>query len=440
MKLMFPRQRPFVLTLWLAVVLAVSPVFAVETDCLVRDPSTMIKAKDGTYWIYGTGTGTQQFSSKDRLHWTNRGQALPNPPDWLEKTVPGNKNVVWAPDIHLYHGKYYLYSAYSVWGTNNSGIGLATSTTLDPKSWVEQGLVVHSVQGGDVNDIDPCVFEDAAGALWLSYGSFVSGVKLIQLDPTTGLASTTNPTTYNISSNGEASYITFHNGYYYLWVNWDSCCQGSQSRYNIRMGRSQSVTGPYLDKAGKDMMQGGGTLFLGSVTDNNTGRPPDDEVGPGHVGLLHDTDGDWLTTHYEWARDKAGATTVNFQKFAWDLDGWPRAVLDPGPYKVTSFLATHEVLTSVKAPASLQMWPDNNTDSQAWTLTDQGDGYYSLLQNGSPSQALTAGDDPAKPGSKLALAPFAKRDTQALVFAAERRRHLHHSCQKRRQNRGSGHR
>ena len=139
------------LPLWLAADLAAlliaGPARAVETDCLVRDPSTMIKAKDGTYWVYGTGPGTQQFSSKDRLHWTNRGQALPNPPDWLAKTVPGNKNVVWAPDIHLYHGKYYLYSAYSVWGTNNSGIGLATSTTLDPNSWVEQGLVVHSVQG-----------------------------------------------------------------------------------------------------------------------------------------------------------------------------------------------------------------------------------------------------------------------------------------------------
>ena len=390
--------------------LALSPARAAETDCLVRDPSTIVKRGD-TYWIYGTGKGTAQFSSKDRLHWTYRGQALPTPPDWLAKTVPANKNDVWAPDIHLYHGKYYLYSAYSTWGSTVSGIGLATSTTLEPNSWVEQGLVVHSGPGDKFNDIDPCVFEDAAGALWLSYGSFWSGIKLVKLDPDTGMAAADSPT-YSISGNGEASYVAFHDGYYYLFVNWDSCCAGSRSKYNIRMGRSQSVTGPYLDKSGKDMMAGGGTVFLTSIYDDGTGRPPDDEVGPGHVGILHDTDGDWLSTHYEWARDRNGATTVNFQKLAWDSDGWPRAVLDPGPYALVSFLSTHEALTHVKGTPPLQTWPDRNEDSQSWTLTDRGDGYYGILLGGSAARALTVGADPAKPGSPVSVAPFAGRDTQ----------------------------
>lgn len=404
-------RRPLRLLAALALLMALAPAYAAETDCLVRDPSTIVKRGD-TYWIYGTGFGTQQFSSKDRLHWTNRGPALPNAPDWLAKTVPANRNDVWAPDIHLYHGTYYLYSAYSQWGTNNSGIGVATSKTLEPNSWVEQGLVVHSANGdGDnMNDIDPCVFEDASGALWLSYGSFNSGIKLIKLDPKTGLKDGDDPAAYAISSNGEASYITFRDGWYYLWVNWDSCCAGSQSRYNIRMGRSRAVTGPYLDKSGKDMMQGGGTLFLGSVTDNGTGRPPDDEVGPGHVGILHDPDGDWLSTHYEWARDKNGATTVNFQKLAWDSDGWPRAVLDPGPYKIVSFLATHNVLTTAKGKAPLQLWPDTHRKEQRWTVQFQGDGYYSLL-NGD-GKALSVAGDSAKPGAQVEFAPFTQRDSQ----------------------------
>jgi len=410
MMLSITRLHPFTFPLRLIAVLvfllAVCPARAVETDCLVRDPSTMIKRGD-TYWIYGTGHGTQQFSSKDKLHWINRGPALPTAPDWLAKTVPANKNEVWAPDVHLYHGKYYLYSAYSQWGTNNSGIGLATSTTLEPNSWAEQGLVVHSANGGDVNDIDPCVFEDAAGALWLSYGSFVSGIKLIKLDPNTGMADAGRPTVYSISSNGEASYVYFRDGFYYLFVNWDSCCAGSKSKYNIRMGRSRTVTGPYLDKSGKDMVQGGGTLFLGSVTDNGSGRPPDDEVGPGHVGILHEGGDYWLTTHYEWARDKKGATTVNLNKLAWDSDGWPRAVLDPGPFKMVSFLATHEVLSVVGA--SLQMEPDKNAAAQNWTLGFQGDGYYSLLSGG---KALTVAGDSKEAGAKLTLTPFAKRDSQ----------------------------
>ncbi|MDQ2799591.1 MAG: family 43 glycosylhydrolase, partial [Armatimonadota bacterium] len=395
----------------LALLAALMAARAAETDCLVRDPSTIVKRGD-TYWIYGTGPGTQQFSSKDRIHWTNRGPALPNAPDWLAKTVPANRNDVWAPDIHFYHGTYYLYSAYSHWGTNNSGIGVATSKTLEPNSWVEQGLVVHSANGDgtNMNDIDPCVFEDAARALWLSYGSFNSGIKLVKLDPGTGKQSSDDPTAYAISSNGEASYVTFRDGYYYLFVNWGSCCAGSHSTYNIRMGRSRVVTGPYLDKSGKDMMQGGGTLFLGAVTDNGSGRPPDDEDGPGHVGILHDTDGDWLSTHYEWARDKKGATTVNVQRLAWDSDGWPRAVLDPGPFKIVSFLATHNVLTTAKGASPLLMEPDTHGKNQSWMLHFQGDGYYSIWDG--DGKALSVAGDSTKPGAKVEFAPFRQRASQ----------------------------
>lgn len=277
-----------------------------------------------------------------------------------------------------------------------------------------QGLVVASHDGGDVNAIDPCIFEDADGKPWLSYGSYVSGIKLIQIDPDTGLQAAGNKTIYRLATRPgvagnaiEASYIYYHDGYYYLFVNWDACCAGSHSSYNIRMGRSSTVTGPYLDKSGKDMAQGGGTLFLGAVFDNGSGRPPDDEAGPGHVGILHETGGDWLSTHYEWARDKKGATTVNVQRLAWDSDGWPRAVLAPGPYKMVSFLPTHNVFTVVGA--SFQMWPDKSVAHQAWTLGYQGDGYYSVLSGG---KALSVAGDSTEPGAKVTLAPFAGRDAQ----------------------------
>jgi len=408
-----PFTCPLRLLAALALLLSLAPARALETDCLVRDPSTIVKRGD-TYWVYGTGRGTQQFFSKDKIHWTDRGPALPTPPDWLTKTSPSSKNEVWAPDIHFFRGKYWLYSAYSHWGTNNSGIGLATSATLAPDSWTEQGLVVASHDGGDVNAIDPCIFEDAAGNPWLSYGSYVSGIKLIPLDPNTGLASPANKTIYSIAARQagagtavEASYIYYHDGYYYLFVNWDGCCAGSHSSYNIRMGRSRTVMGPYLDKSGKDMEQGGGTLFLGAVFDNGSGRPPDDEAGPGHVGILHESGGDWLSTHYEWARDKKGATTVNVQRLAWDGDGWPRAVLDPGPYKMVSFLATHGLLSVVGA--ALQTAPDENGVNQQWTLGYQGDGNYSLRNGG---KALTVADNTTQPGAKVTPTPFAGRDAQ----------------------------
>ena len=269
-----------------------------------------------------------------------------------------------------------------------------------------------------MNAIDPCIFEDAAGNPWLSYGSYVSGVKLMQLDPDTGLASATNKTVYSIAARQsgpgaavEASCIYYHDGYYYLFVNWDACCAGSKSSYNIRMGRSKTVTGPYLDRAGKDMEVGGGSLFLGAVFDNGSGRPPDDEVGPGHVGILPEGRDYWLSTHYEWARDRRGATTANVQKLAWDGDGWPRAVLDPGPYQMVSFLATHELLSAVKDNKSvaLQTEPDAGAMGQRWTLNYQGDGYYSLQSGG---QALTVEGASIEPGAKLTLMPFRKRDWQ----------------------------
>ena len=426
-KLSLTRKRLLAPSVWIAVawagLLAAMPARAYETNVLVRDPSTVVKS-GGTYWVYGTGTGTEQFSSRDRVHWTRRGPALPTAPTWLAAAVPGNKdNAVWAPDVHFFSGTWHLYYSYSQWGTISSAIGVAINPDINnPHGWADQGMVVHSSAGSGFNAIDPCIFQDAQGSPWLSYGSYNNGIHLIHLDPQTGKQAAGDPKVYDlatrpgVSGNAiEASAVTFHDGYYYLLVNWDGCCNGARSTYNIRMGRSRAVTGPYLDKDGKDMSQGGGTLFLGSVSDNGSGRLCDDEVGPGHFGVLHDTDGDWVSFHEEWARDTGGATTLNMERLAWDGDGWPRAVLDPGPYKIVVNLATHDLASLVKhSPADgflLHTWPDERGRDQRWTLGYQGDGFYSIIGVGS-RKALTVAEPTARPGSKLTLDRFTKRDAQ----------------------------
>ncbi|MBV9850677.1 MAG: family 43 glycosylhydrolase [Armatimonadetes bacterium] len=415
------------LSLWLAAaligLLIVAPVRAYETNVLVRDPSTVVKSGN-TYWVYGTGTGAQQFSSTDRIHWTRRGPALPTAPAWLAAIVPGNKNnVVWAPDIHFFNGQWRLYYSYSQWGTSISAIGVATNPDINnPRGWTDQGMVVRSANGSGFNAIDPCIFQDATGVPWLSYGSYGNGIHLIRIDPQTGKQAADDPKVYDVAARLsvpgnaiEASAVTYHEGYYYLFVAWDGCCAGARSSYNIRMGRSRTVTGPYLDKDGKDMHDGGGTLFLGSVYDNGSGRLCDDEVGPGHFGILHDRDGDWVSFHEEWARDNGGATTLNLLRLAWDGDGWARPVLDPGPYKIVVNLATHDLASVVKDStadgSSLHTWPDAGGDAQKWTLHYQGDGYYSLIGVRS-RKALTVADSPARPGAKVTIAPFAERDGQ----------------------------
>ena len=68
----------------------------------------------------------------------------------------------------------------------------------------------------------------------------------------------------------EAPYVHKNNGFYYLFVNWFGCCNGVDSTYEIHIGRSNSITGPYVDKNGVDMRLGGNMFFffhfaLGSV-------------------------------------------------------------------------------------------------------------------------------------------------------------------------------
>jgi arabinan endo-1,5-alpha-L-arabinosidase len=306
---------------------ALPAVRAMETDCVIHDPSTVIKS-GGTYWVFGTGTGISVYSSKDRRHWTPEPPVFETAPAWIAAAVPGNtQRSYWAPDIRHVGGRFLLYYSVSTFGSNTSAIGLATSPTLQPPHWTDQGIVIQSSRQNNYNTIDPCVVSDAHGGLWLSFGSFWSGIKMVALDPKTGKPASQNPAIYSIASHPqdradsiEASCISTHNGYYYLFVDWDYCCRGPQSTYNIRVGRSRSITGPYLDQTGHDMQSGGGTLFLPATLNDAGGIS---EVGPGHAGLLSDTDGDWFTCHYEWAKDHDGRPMLNLQKLTWGKDGWP---------------------------------------------------------------------------------------------------------------------
>ncbi len=303
---------------------------AAETDCLVRDPSTVVK-KGGTYWIYGTGKNVQQFSSADRLHWTYRGPVFPVTPAWVGMDVPANHSGgSWAPDIRFFGGVYHLYYCYSTLGSPRSGIGVATNPTLDPSGWTDQGLVVRSPGPDGFNALDPCIFLDTAGNPWLSFGSYFSGIKLMALNAATGKRPSADSPIYTLAEHPqdpinsvEASYVYYHNGWYYLFVNWNGG-GGPRSTYNIRVGRAKVVTGPYLDKDDRDMAHGGGTLFLGSTADDGSGRPFSPEVGPGHAAIFSDGKQDYFTCHYEWAKDRGGKTTVNVFALAWDTDGWPR--------------------------------------------------------------------------------------------------------------------
>ena len=161
------------------------------------------------------------------------------------------------------------------------------------------------------------------------YGSYFGFIRLVQLDPKTGMRIDPDDKPLNIAINCEASDLIYHDGWYYLLATHGSCCRGADSGYNIRVGRARSIFGPYLDNTGLDMIQGGGKLFLGSG-----GRV----IGPGHFGLLDLGDGvQKFSCHYEADLDRGGASVLDIRPLLWK-DGWPVAGenLKEGTYEIES--------------------------------------------------------------------------------------------------------
>ncbi len=286
-----------------------------------HDPSTPVK--DGEdWWIFSTGNGVVARHSRDLRQWRDAPRVFKEMPAWHREVVPDHRGHLWAPDIIEIEGRYLLYYSVSSWGKNDSAIGLATTPTLDPEDrnpgWKDEGIVIRTHAKDDYNAIDPHLFRDDDGRLWMSFGSFWSGIQLVELDPRTGKRHPDNDEIRKLawSESIEAPAILKRDGRYYLFVNWGRCCRGLDSTYEIRIGRSDSVTGPYLDAEGHDLATGGGTLLLGSQGD---------EVGPGHAAFLEDSEGVRMFYHF-YDRRRNGLPTLGSRRLAWTQDGWPEVV------------------------------------------------------------------------------------------------------------------
>lgn len=275
--------------------------------------------------------------SDDLHHWARCGAVFPEIPAWVQEISPKTQEL-WAPDISYFDGLYHLYYAFSTFGKNTSGIGLATNETLDQSSskykWVDHGLVIRSSATDDFNCIDPNLILDAKGDAWLAFGSFWSGIKMRKLDRATGMLSKTDTRVYSLASRAaksaaprspdlppdseavEAPFVFHHGEYFYLFVSWDLCCRGTKSTYKTMVGRAKSVTGPYVDQAGKPMLDGGGTQIL---------FPNDKWLGPGGESLLHLPNEDLIVFHAYSAVN--GHPSLQISTVGW-RDGWPQVALE----------------------------------------------------------------------------------------------------------------
>lgn len=287
----------------------------------VHDPSTIQKCKN-EYWIFFTGNRTPSIHSTDLTNWTAGPATFAEAPAWVAQTVPANRNAnFWAPDVIKVGDRYLLFYSASSFGKNTSAIGVATNATLDPSDasykWTDGGMVVQSLENDDFNCIDPCPILDKDGKLWLSFGSFWSGIKMIELDPATGKRIAPNSPMYNLAhwDSIEASYLYRHDDHYYLFVSLGLCCRGDNSTYNTRVGRADRITGPYLDKEGKDLLLGGGTPF--AATEGQF-------IGPGQVGIF-EQDGKFLLTTHFYDGTANGMSRLSIRPLTWSADGWPIA-------------------------------------------------------------------------------------------------------------------
>ncbi|GAA0482125.1 arabinan endo-1,5-alpha-L-arabinosidase [Paractinoplanes deccanensis] len=300
-----------------AVLVAAEPALAypgpgvVTGSINVHDPG-IVKKPDGTYLIAHTGDNIPLKTSADRTAFRDAGVVFPGGASWTTAYTGGSANL-WAPDLSYRNGRYYLYYSASTFGSNRSAIFLATSTTGASGSWTNQGLVIESRTSDNFNAIDPNLYVDPSGRWWMSFGSFWSGIKQVQLNPSTGKR--LDSTIRSLAGRGggaiEAPYLFRHGSYYYLFVSFDLCCRGASSTYRIMVGRSTSPTGPFADRNGTAMTSGGGTEILagqGSVH------------GPGGQSVFTDVDADVLVYHY-YADN--GAARLGINLIAYDSAGWP---------------------------------------------------------------------------------------------------------------------
>ncbi|MFE9939223.1 arabinan endo-1,5-alpha-L-arabinosidase [Streptomyces hirsutus] len=305
MRRSFLRKRAVLLALPTAALLALMPSTAsaypnpgrVTGSVVTHDPS-MMRTSSGQYLLYATGGGISNKTSSDRTAFSAGADAFSSRPSWWRtySSVPE----AWAPDI--------------------SAIGLATSSTGQPGSWTDQGTVHTSSSSSDYNAIDPNLFVDDDGKWWLSFGSWWTGIKMIQINPSSGKQLSSNTTRYSLASRPtgtkavEAPFIVKRSGYYYLFASYDTCCAGTSSTYKVKVGRATSITGPYRDKNGVSMMSNGGTPVLeshGSI------------VGPGGQSIMNDVDGDLIVYHYYDANDN-GTPKLGINLLNWS-SGWPVA-------------------------------------------------------------------------------------------------------------------
>ncbi|MDV7356470.1 family 43 glycosylhydrolase [Rhodococcus oxybenzonivorans] len=361
------------LTLLALMMVPASPVAANPVvEPVAADPS-VVRAADGMYYMYttaddwGDGQGMHNmsmFKSFDLMDWMYVGDVFPDLPEWH----PEGK-LAWAPHVLESGGGYSLY--YSLYDESNPCIGLATAPGATGP-WTDLGRPVFCAQDvGIEGTIDPFVWDDGTSKTMV-VGNF-RGIYAIPLDGD-GAAPVGEPVQI-ADDRFEGPFITFRNGYYHLFLSAGNCCNGGDTAYRVVAGRSRSLTGPYLDRKGQDLNEGGGALILAGS---------DPWAGPGHNTVVTDDAGnDWIVYHAIPRDDvtlPSGAQRREgmIDRIVW-ADGWP----DVGDGSPSS---TRPQLPDTDLPVRVSLTADDST-----TLHENGGTIAATMVVAAPEDQPYAG-------------------------------------------------
>lgn len=294
-----------------------NPVFQAD-----RPDPCIINGEDGFFYLLGTGQlATRKMSRSTNLV------------DWENADVPFTQQAItaclsdlgvssammWAPEIVKIGNKYNLYCSREanpmvVFQSNHPNFG-----------YEYKGKIITTSNGLASDNIDACVRYDLDGTLWMFWGS-TYGIYRQKLSAD-GLTLDANDTKVHVAGKllsqdssratvFEGAYLYRKKGYWYLFVS-----AGSYSNYTycLKVGRSTTLNGTFVDKEGNDMADGYATTILSSASGDTL-------YGPGHNGIIH-TDRNNRTymvyhSHYTGAASSS-QRYICLQEMFWDEDGWP---------------------------------------------------------------------------------------------------------------------
>ncbi len=277
--------------------------------------------------------GLQIRRSKNLVEWEFVGWGFPVIPtqgaNYIRQNGGEPNQGIWAPYIMKVDNEYRLYYSLASNIGRLSAIGMATAS--DPKGpFLERGLVVTSLNDASThtNAIDPTVIIDKDGSHWMYYGSSWDGIYRMELDPSTGLAMNEGDkgvrvahrgfTSNTINGNIEAPEIIYHPEFdmYYLFIAYDWL----ETKYNVRVGRSENATGPFYDIYGNDVNQfiDDQPMILAPYQfDGHSGWQ-----GVSHPGVF-EKDGDFYIGHQGRPGVNPFYMVMHTRQIFWTEDGWP---------------------------------------------------------------------------------------------------------------------